>query len=298
MSHWQATAPTLFLVAPPRTETNAEQDGARLTLQRWATHEKWEFRFRRTISYRISQGANTGRRLQVMEPQDAGELYRLTHRHPTAVIQIGSPTVLLDPASEPSERNLISLERFVRYKAFFRMLGREGPQIDVANFLGDFQNWRQRHSCNGERDARCIPLHVFCPSCEWKDLHDIDGVKRFESSHGQANARIDERDRNWNPPKKARHGRESAIVAGIALPSGFHWDVVSPRGAGRLCTSTEVWKFTRGSYCNVYPDAAVRQGQRKGSRARLVYEARRPDDTLASGTRSQRPEGQRRSRYR
>lgn len=248
MSHWRDTIPALFLAAPPQSDTSAEQDGARLALQRWADRKEWKFRFRRTISYRISQGANTGRRLQVMEPQDAGELYRLIHRYPTAVIQIGHPTVRLDPESEPSERNLISLERFVRYKAFFQMLGREGPKIDVENFLSDFQNWLQRCSCDGERDAHCIPLHVFCP------------------------------------PKKARHGREAAIVAGAILPSGFHWDVVSSRSDGRLCTNTEVWRFRRDSYCNVYPDAAVRQGQRKGIRARLVYEARRPDDTLSSGT--------------
>lgn len=233
-----------------------------------------------------------------MEPQDAGELYRLTHRHPTAAIQIGQPTVRLDPQSEPSERNSISLERFIRYKAFFRMLGREGPKIDVANFLSGFQDWQQHCSCDGERDARCIPLHVFCPSREWKDLHDINGVKEFESRHGQASSRVDDKDRNWNLPKKARHGRESAIVAGAILPSGFHWDVVSSRGDGRLCTSTEVWRFRRDSYCNVYPDAAVRQGQRKGIRARLVYEALRPDDTLSSGTRSQRSDGQRRGRRR
>ncbi len=259
-----------------------------LTLQRWAEHKGWICKTRRTVLYRIDRGANTGRRLQIMEAQDAGELYKLIHRHPTAVIQIGQPTIRLDPSAIPSERNSISLERFVRYKAFFRMLGRAGSEINVEHFLAGFQDWQLRCACGGERDARCIPLHVFSPSREWRDLHDVDGVKAFECRHGQASSRVDDKDRDWNPPK-ARHGREAAIVAGTTLSSGFHWDVVSPRGDGRLCTSTETWRFSRESYCNVYPDAAVRKGQRRGgSSARLVYQAQRPDDTLTNATRSQR----------
>lgn len=293
MSPWGDTTPILFLVAPPRADTSAEQDGARLVLQRWAEHQGWQCATRRTVSYRVNHGANTGRRLQVMEPRDSGDLYRLMHRNPTAVIQIGQPTVSLDPSNSPSERNSISLERFVRYKAFFRMLGREGPRINVAYFLSGFQDWRQCRACEGERDARCIPLHVFSPSREWKNLHDVKGVKAFESCHGEASRRVDDKDRDWKPPN-ALHGQEVAIIAGARLRSGFHWDVVSSRGDGRLCTSTEIWRFSRGSYCNVYPDAAVRRGQHQGGRARRVYEARRPDDMLTQGTRSQHASGQRR----
>ncbi|MEO7193839.1 MAG: hypothetical protein ABIZ05_03320 [Pseudonocardiaceae bacterium] len=229
-----------------------------------------------------------------MEPQDAGDLYQLTHRSPTVVIQIGQPTVLLNVRAKPAERNTISLERFVRYKTFFRRLGREGAKIDVPHFLNGFHDWRQNRTCDGERDARCIPLHVFSPSREWEDLHNLEGVRIFESIHGRANSRTDYQDRDWNLPS-ALHGQQ-ITVAGATLRSGFHWDVVSPRNDGRLYTSTEIWRFSRGSYCNVYPDAVVRQGQRKGDCAKLVYEAQRPADTLASGTRSKQPDGQRRRR--
>ncbi len=258
----------------------------------WAKNNGWIPKISRTIPYRIDRGANTGRTLQVMEPQDAGDLYRLMHRHPTVVIQIGQPTVRLNPWAEPAERNVISLERFVRYKAFFKRLGREGSKIDIPNFLNGFQDWRQSCTCDGERDARCIPLHVFNPNLEWKELHNVEGVRAFEFCHGKAGSRVDYQNREWNPPT-ALHGQQ-ITVAGATLRSGFHWDVVSPHGDGRLCTSTEIWRFSRGSYCNVYPDAAVRRGQRKGDRARRIYEAQRPDGSLASGTRSKRPDGQRR----
>ncbi len=192
-------------------------------------------------------------------------------------------------------RNSISLERFVRYKAFFKVLGRERSGLDVAHFLSKFQDWQQGCACDGERDARCLPLHVFSPSHEWQDLHVEGGVTEFEARHGRASSRVDEKRRDWRPPN-ALHGQEVLVVAGTALRSGFHWDVTSPRTEGRLYTNTEIWRFRRGAYCNVYPDAAVRQGQRNGIRAERVYEARRPDDTLARSQRSNKATKQRRHR--
>lgn len=296
MTPWKDATPVLFLVVPPRDATSTEQDEARLTLERWAKLERWRPVTRRTMPYSLNRGKNTGRRLQVMEPRDARDLYKLSHRNPTAVVQIGQPIVRLDPSALPSERNSISLERFVRYKTFFRMLGREGggAGIDVDRFLSGFHDWRQHCTCDGERDARCIPLHVFSPSREWKMLHNPSGVKEFESCHGRASSRVDEEKRGWSP---GWHGREVIHVAGAALQSGFHWDVESIDGASSLCTSTEVWRFSRREYyCNVYPDATVRKGQRRGLRAKLIYEAPRPDVALVSGTRPQRTQGQRRER--
>ncbi len=299
MSLWTDTAPLLFLVVPPSKDATSEQEEARLTLQRWAEHNKWQpTKTRRTITHQINIGSNTGRRPQVMKPHDADDLYRAIHRLPTAVIQIGQPTVLLNPQGEPSDRNLISLERFVRYKAFFRMLGRAETGMDTESLLGGFQNWRQHCACDGERDARCIPLHIFSPHREWENLHEAWGVKSFESHHGKAGSRVDDKDRSWKPSKKSRSDRETVIIAGTALDPTFHWDVNSPDSGGRLCTSTQVWRFRADSYCNVYPNATVRPGQSQGISAKLVYEAPRPGDTPTSGTRSQHSDVPRRGRRR
>jgi len=283
VSLWADTVPALYFVVPPAKATSSEQDAARLALQHHAQSLGWRCVTNRTIAIRLAQSKNSGRTLHLLQPQDAGDLYRVAHRHPTVVVQIGPAEVRLDPSAPPSARNTISLARFVRYKAFFQPLGRPKVGLDVGGFLHDFDVWRSVGACDGERDARCIPLHVFSPSREWADLHDAAGVKLFEERHGRPNSRRDNELREWNSPN-ALHGLEAMTIAGTRLRSGFHWDVVSSDGAGRLCTSTEVWGFTRGSYCNVYPDAAVRQGQRRGRRAKRVYAAERPATTITITT--------------
>lgn len=279
MSAWKSATPLVFIIAPPRDDTDPVQDQARVAVQRWVEQQGWECRTRRAVRFRIQNGGNTGRLMQVMEPHDADDLYRAIHRRPTAVVQVGGPAVRLDPSAAPSGRNSASLARFIRYKAFFRQLGRVSEGFDPVDLLHGFREWITDSACDGERDARCIPLHSFSPSREWDGLDNSDGISKFEARHGRPASRKDDQGRVWKSPN-ALHGRDSVVVAGVALRAGFHWDVVSPQSSGRLCTSSEVWGFTPDAYCNVYPDGVVRQGQRRGKRARRVYVAARPDDTL------------------
>lgn len=287
MPSWIDPTPTLYIVTQPSHLCSPEQDSARIALQRYAESLNWKFITNRTAISRLTQGENSGRTISLLQPQDADDLYRMSHRHPTAAIQIGSANVRLDPSKAPSARNTVSLKTYVQYKAFFHPLGRAQAEFDASAFLRPFDEWRCTTACDGERDPRCIPLHVFSPDREWLNLHEMAGIRAFEERHGKPISRRDDKDRDWNSPN-ALHGREAVVIAGTQLRSGFHWDVVSPRGANRLCTSTEVWGFTRGAYCNIYPDGTVRQGQRRGTRAKQVYKAERPDTTTTGATGSTR----------
>ena len=59
------------------------------------------------------------------------------------------------------------------------------------------------------------------------------------------------------------HGQDELVVAGAALPTGFHWDVTVPRGSSMIATGWEVWELVdRNAYANIAPDAGVRVGDR------------------------------------
>jgi hypothetical protein len=286
VGNWGTVLPLVFVVAPPVQEESEQQEGARRSLHAWSTRRGWGFIARRTRPFRVSHGSNTGRPMQVMEPFDAEDLYRAMHRRATIVVQIGRPVVMLDPSARISPRNTVSLERFVRYKGLLCRLGRVDSTFDPAKMLDELNDRVDAQSCSGERDARCIPLHVFSPSRDWITLDESDGVVEFEKMHGRPANRKDDCGRHWHVAN-ALHGKVDLAVCGFQLRTGFHWDVESVGGDSRLCTTTEVWKFTRRSYCNVYPDAAVRAGQRKGSTAKRVFQAARPatlDETPVSRT--------------
>lgn len=258
--------PAVFIVSPP-VEAN-RQVAARKQLQRWVQAQGWpEATVKRTVGWQVGPG----RPMQVLRGRDAHELYQLIHRRPTAVIQIGEPRVLLKPREEPSEYNVVSLARFIRYKALLCPMGRVKDQFDPSTLMAGFDEWMQARCCDdGDRDARCLPLHVISPDRDWDSLDSDVGVKEFERRHGRALTRVDHDGRRWKSPN-GLHGRETLIVAGVALRTGFHWDVVSERGSGNMSTCTEVWAFTPGAYCNVYPDGAVRMGSRTGKPAKKVF---------------------------
>lgn len=262
--------PAVFIVAPPveRTPEAQAQDSARKKLQHWVQNQGWpEATVKRTVGWQVGPG----RPMQVLKGRDAHELYQLIHRRPTAVVQIGEPRVLLKPREDPSEYNVVSLTRFIRYKALLCPMGRVRDRFDPAALMAGFDTWMQARACDdGDRDARSLPLHVMSPDREWDNLDGAAGVREFERRHGRAMTRVDHEGRRWQSPN-ALHGRETLIVAGVTLRTGFHWDVVSDRGSGSMSTCTEVWGFTPGAYCNVYPDGAVRMGSRNGKPAKKVF---------------------------
>lgn len=295
MSAWRDATPLVFIATGASQSIDRKQEEARVAVQRWVERQQWECRTRRAVPVRLTRSSESGRSMDVLEPRDADELYRALHRRPTAVVQVGSPKVRLDPSAPPSARHSVSLGRFVRYKSYFCQLGRVGAEFQAGGVLDGFSEWLQQCACDGERDARCIPLHAFSPNKEWERLHVAEEVTRFEARHGGATSRTDENERQWRTPN-APHGRESLVVAGASLRTGFHWDVVSPGKSGRLCTSAEVWAFKPGAYCNVYPDAGVRRGQRRGKCAERVFEAERPDKQLKQSKRAPRSSNSRHRR--
>ncbi|MGK3201055.1 hypothetical protein [Amycolatopsis sp. MEPSY49] len=282
MPPWSNAKPLIFFVAPPKKRENSQQEQGRRSVQTWAERQDWLIRTRRTVDTRVLEGENSGRLLEMVEPLDANDLYHLMHRHPTAVIQIGNPAIRLNPSAPVTMRNAKKLQMFVRYKAFWSPLGRVDSSFNPEILLEEFSSWITSTDCTGERDARCMPLHVVSPDRDWSNLHVAAGITEFEKIHGRATKRTDEDGRHWRTPN-ALHGREVATVAGMDLRAGFHWDVVSTNGASSLHTSSEVWKFARDSYCNVYPDASIRRGQSAGKSAKLVWQAERPANTQKGG---------------
>lgn len=285
--------PLIFIVAPPlpgRTKVPAgvsiAADEARKSLQRSAENLGWTVVTRRSVSYRARDGDNGGRPFEVLEPWDAHDLYRFLHRRPTAVVQIGDPVVCMNPQDAPSDKNTWTLERFTRYKSYFARLGRSRTEAELSAILRSFVEWIADCSCEGERDSRILPLHAFSPTRDWALLNDQKGAAAFEDVHGGPTSRADDLGRAWKAASDL-HGQDELVISGTRLRAGFHWDVKTDHREGRLFTSAEVWKFTSNSYCNVYPDASVRQGQRSGLRAKRVFAAQRPAELGQSG----RPKG-------
>jgi hypothetical protein len=263
---------TAFLFLPPKGHVRPEQERARIALLRRIESEGWRCFTRRTRSVRVARGSESGRRLSLIEPWDAYDVYVAAHRQPTGIFQMGAARVLLDPSAAASPRNSVSLERFVTYKALFERVGAEYP---LEPSILAVRRWLAARWCGGERDARCLPLHIFSPGRDWSGLEQETVVKRFESQHGRPTSRADAGARRWSPAA-ALHGQIAERIGGVVLRPGFHWDVSSPDGCGRFSNSTQVWRFSKDSYCNVYPSAVIRGGQRAGKPAKMVYEQTRP----------------------
>lgn len=276
----------VWLVAPPKSHASSEQERHREVAQREIVANGWECRTRRTVA--VKGPAN--RTVRVLEPVEAHDIYRAIHRQSVGVLLMGSAKVLLDPTGAAVPRNLVNLDAFVRYKAYF---GRFGERHNLTTQLDQIREWSGGCFCTGERDPRCLPLHVLSPGSDWSDLDTADGVDAFAAVHGPPQARLDSGGRAWKLPN-ACHGREVLSVSGSILRAGFHWDVISDTN-GRMSTSHEVWKFSKRAYVNVYPDEMVREGQRSGLSAKRVFQASRPSPQLAPdpsaktrGTRSRR----------
>ena len=294
MSWPTSPPPRVYLVLPTGDEVSPEQDKARLAVQRHVEDLGWSCLTRRTRSVRAL--ANNGRQLAVIEPVDAHDIYVAAHKAPTAVLVMGpQPLVLVDPSDIPHSKNLITVERLLRYKAF---LGRFGVRHDPTKTFADFTAWTSSTACDGERDARTLPLHVFSPSRDWPNLAAPENVASFETVHGPALSRSDDQGRPWAVPKPgAMHGgRGAEYVAGVHVRPAFHWDVSAVRGGRRRVTNArEVWMLEVGRYCNIYPNSTIRNGGH-GVGGRLVFEAERP--ATVETTIPQRPSNRRKRRGR
>lgn len=268
--------PSVRLVAPPAALGGEKVEGLRREID---THFRealgWNVK---TIRQRVSSSRARGEGMRpygLLEPTDAYQLYQALHRGPVVVFQMAKTKVLIDPSAGPTERNVLSLREFVRYKALFALASDEEDWHEAIELA---QEWVNGCFCRGEGDARVLPLHCFCPSAVWDTL---DGDQRgFERIHGKGNARVDSKDRHWNKPN-GLHGHEQDMVAGYSLRRGFHWDVEAGDNVSVIGNTKERWSIGKNGYINVYPGGGIRGGKK----CRQEFEAERPAPELDGGPR-------------
>ena len=153
--------------------------------------------------------------VHVLNSQQATKLYVRIHRKSVGIVQFDDAYVPVTPS--PKSKDYVSLDEFVKYKAFY---GRIDPsclheqQADVlARGLEDWIALPNR--CEGENDPRCLPLHVFRPRPNNYDLNSQSGRQRFNKDHGAQSSRRDDNELLWNRPHgSGMHGGQELQISG------------------------------------------------------------------------------------
>lgn len=257
--------PTLFVIRPHQQESREVRDLAEAVANR-ATSLGCIVKTRRSLEDRVSGAEERERPLWLLSPRDANEIYTAAHRSRVSVATFRAAYVRRDPSTTPARRrDLIGLEPFVRYKAFFGLIR---GVTDIETFFRNRDTWNARSECDGIADPRVLPFHVFDTAEDASGLDHPDRRAAFEERYRRKAGRIDTSDRTWaRADSHAFHGGPALQIRNVTLPQGFHWDVSSDNT--RLCTAHEVWRLdAEGAYANVYPDGFVRAARGK---ARLVW---------------------------
>ena len=208
----------------------------------------WGFHPRSVITSRRPDG----RPILLVARDVAAGLYPRVHRSRVAILVFGTdPRVPLHPRETEALRlgKHVPLRRFVEYKSCWIRIPND-PTND--SWVGEFASWSERIECEGERDPRCLPFHVF--SGNGIGLHGADRRQAFDERYGSGADRVDEADSHWILNPHEYHGMESLQVAGRELRRGCHWDVTADNW--RISTPVGLW--TVAGHVNIYPDAHVR----------------------------------------
>lgn len=220
-------------------------------------------------TFRAKRGSVAGEEwvgpVQFLTPGDAHQLYKRVHRERLLVVAFTTIFVRRDPSRDPAvRREALELSSFVEHKAVYELV-RGVPSVSEA--FDRFAALRAKVACDGEGDARCLPLHVFTTDRLWPELVDDEGRRKFRRRHGGPREWTDDRDRLWaRAERRAFHGREVLEIMGCQLGAGMHWDVSMGRGsASRVTTANEVWKLAKRGYVNVYPDGHIRVTDQAGA---------------------------------
>jgi hypothetical protein len=254
----QAATPRVAIVTRSRQHEVEDQRRVRAAIEAEVESRGWvSLPLVRTTSLSLQRGDAAGRRVNVLTPQDTESVYRASHGSPLIVLSTTSYRLRIDPRADPAtSRVLWSPEDFFRHKAYTATVRspREAPLAVSAALKG-----LQALECEGYSDPRVLPMHVFSPAGEPHDLSSMVGRRAFRSTHGAPGSRTDSLGRTWATGE--RHGRESLMVAGLPLPTGFHWDVSIARGNCSISNGWEVWELRgRRAYANIAPDAHIRRG--------------------------------------
>ena len=254
--------PEIWLFQPEGTPRTLSR-----SLQSICTDRGWTFEQRNTIRRSLPDHRSRKVRAHLLHYQHATQLYRRMHLRNIGVVHVGKTHVPLTPNPKNSLRYFLPLQQFVRYKALHRLVDpRAFTDQSAERVTTDLHDWiAQSGKCEGERDPRCLPFHVFIANLELFDLDAPDDRRRFNDSHGAQGSRRDNNGFRWDRPSaRDMHGSQSLHVAGCRLIQGFHWDVsISSRrnGATEVSNTTEIWKVWGDGYVNIYPDAHIRSGR-------------------------------------
>lgn len=248
------SAPTLEVwIVRPAAESPSQKEIA-TELRRKLDDAKIPFQELRCID----SPSHQGRKVNLLPPEVARELYTRCHRAHVCVAATTGAQFKLDPSRDADRGNTSPVSRLLTHKARYDLLTRvqELPAYIAALAPLVNEGW------SGYNDPRCLPLHAFAP----KRGHDLtldSDREKFERERYHKVAPnpqrcwIDDESRQWIVDK-AMHGRDDLHITGHELPTGFHWDVQTGRRLSILCNGWERWEATNGAHINVHPDAYVR----------------------------------------
>ncbi len=213
----------------------------------------------RCVRLAVTKGHDTGRLVNLLERRSASRLYSDLHRGPVAVLFEAPSWVRTSPGDDVERKRMVSIGQFCKYKAFSMSL----EDNRAGEWESMFDDWLNTVSCDGPRDPRILPFHIFEAQQRRRRalrLDDASERKRFRELHMRDGELEDASKRRWRAAEpNARHGRDPQFVRNLELPLGFHWDVRKFNGT-RIETPMSVWKVDRGGHINAYADGHIRPG--------------------------------------
>lgn len=246
------------IIVLPKTESEDQQRLRKKVEWAISQHNLELLKTIRVEEHRVTGGEEKDRLFPILSTNDAVWIYRSCHRYAIAILSLTAAYIRRDPSQYPKRfRSLISIDKFVRYKAYFgHIRTMSAVEWHVQNFIESLDTVE----CDGPDDPRALPFHIFnCPN-EWDLLEGSEQQERFAFEHGRSSQRRDCDKVLWNKPKgqAAKHGGGPLLVGKTLFEQGFHWDVV-PEGLGTILTPDSVWHLEgANAYLNVYPDGFVR----------------------------------------
>jgi hypothetical protein len=269
--------PRVFLISPKRGAIALSEEKKRSLVQDHAAKRDLEVVHLR--AHELPSLHERSRKIQVLDPWMALDLYEGVHEGPCMVVCIGSPRVMRNHASGHSTGNTWPVSTYVQYKACVVNVSFATTEAQIEEYFDLFATWIAEDHTLNDRDHRILPLHSFDTFNDWVELHTEEGVREFEVSFGKPGSLSDAMGRKWKRAQE-QHGRKLLWVAGRAIPPGSHWDVQAHESSTKLFTPHQIWSIPPQSYLNVYPDGFVRRAQSSATPAKLLKEAAKPNEIL------------------
>lgn len=211
---------------------------------------------------RFTEVGEQSRKVPLLRPQDAGEVYRAVHDSAVLVIVKSGVRLLMDPRRDPATaRTVVNPVTALGHKSHVFVAGTED---EIRSRWGRLET-AYPGTVNALRDPRLLPMHMFAPDFKG-DLHEERARGRFLNEYRTRGA-WQAANAEWQDAEPgARHGRDRGasrcIVCGFEVPSGHHWDVQFSRRDGEVVGLDAVWKVHAGGHANVHPTGYVGGGKK------------------------------------